>query len=307
MNEKQLIAKYLEPIARSPESLGLQDDVAMLKMGLCTNKAYSIFTMDTLVEGIHFNSFDLPRNVAKKLLRVNISDIISKGVKPQFYLLSIALPRFIGENWLSDFTIGLKEDNDFYKISLIGGDSVVSPDKIVLSVTAFGFSDNPPILRSGAKIGDSIYVTGTLGDSCLGLMSIRKQIEHDDYLIGRYLLPSPRYDMAQDIAKYAHASADISDGIISDLENICKASKVGANIHLDKLPLSKIAKTKYLNLRNHILTWGDDYEIVFSGKEGLEKVINGVTKVGEITCNSDVRIFDNGSRIFLDKTGFSHF
>ena len=236
MNEFDFINKYLSSKNNfSKFSLNYRDDV-----GYAIN---SIFSTDTICEGVHFYKDDNPFLVAKKLIRVNVSDIISKGIIPKFCLLNLSLGKDVDDIWLDKFMKGINSDLNFYKLNLIGGDTTKNLHNTVLSLTIFSdLKDKKFIKRSSAKINNFIYVTGTIGDSSLGLFCRNNPDFHllkkySEYLKNRYLLPKPRIELANFINKNATSSTDISDGLYSDLKNICMTSKLGAEINFSKIRL----------------------------------------------------------------------
>ena len=305
MNEFDFIEKYLSSKQNSNKfSLNFKDDV-----GHVNN---NIFSTDTICEGIHFFSEDDPSMVAKKLIRVNISDIVAKGIRPMFCLLNLSLGKKANIDWLDKFMKGFHSDLDFYKLNLIGGDTTKTLQKSVLSLTIFAnLKGKKFIKRSSSKKNDFIYVTGSIGDSSLGLYlrknkNIKISKKHSDYLINRYLLPQPRIDLVNFINKNASASTDISDGLYSDLSNICKTSNLGSEIYFSKIPLSdaaiKIIKDNPLLAKN-ILSGGDDYEVLFTGPPNLDRKKN-VTKIGKMITGNKIKLIDFDDRISLD--GYKH-
>ena len=305
MNEFDFINKYLSSKNNfSKFSLNYRDDV-----GYAIN---SIFSTDTICEGVHFYKDDNPFLVAKKLIRVNVSDIISKGIIPKFCLLNLSLGKDVDDIWLDKFMKGIHSDLNFYKLKLIGGDTTKNLYNTVLSLTIFSdLKDKKFIKRSSAKINNFIYVTGTIGDSSLGLFCRNNPDFHllkkySEYLKNRYLLPKPRIELANFINKNATSSTDISDGLYSDLKNICMTSNLGAEINFSKIPLSTAASKiikENPKLKTRIINGGDDYEILFTGPDGLEKKKN-ITKIGKMTKGNQINLIDFDDRINLD--GYKH-
>ena len=305
MNEFDFINKYLSSKNNfSKFSLNYRDDV-----GYAIN---SIFSTDTICEGVHFYKDDNPFLVAKKLIRVNVSDIISKGIIPKFCLLNLSLGKDVDDIWLDKFMKGIHSDLNFYKLNLIGGDTTKNLHNTVLSLTIFSdLKDKKFIKRSSAKLNNFIYVTGTIGDSSLGLFCRNNPDFHllkkySEYLKNRYLLPKPRIELANFINKNATSSTDISDGLYSDLKNICMTSNLGAEINFSKIPLSTAASKiikENPKLKTRIINGGDDYEILFTGPDGLEKKKN-ITKIGKMTKGNQINLIDFDDRINLD--GYKH-
>lgn len=266
--EDCLIARFFGPVATDPGALGLTDDAAFIKPPPGTEM---VLKTDAIVGGIHFFAEDPADAVAQKALRVNLSDLAAKGAKPLGFLVSLALPKDIGDDWLSAFASGLREDAASYKCPLFGGDTVRSPGPIMVSVATFGsVPEGRMVRRAGAKAGDHVFVTGTIGDAALGLRLRQgaswplddKQCEH---LLSRYLLPRPRNALAQAVLDYASASMDVSDGLAGDLAKLCRVSKVAAEIEVARVPLSDAAQAAIAHdasLIEPTLTGGDDYEIL---------------------------------------------
>ena len=305
ITEFDFIKKYLSSREKNSKySLNFNDDV-----GLVDGKIYST---DTVCEDIHFFSNDSPNLIAKKLIRVNVSDIVSKGVRPKYCLFNFSIGKNIDEKWISNFMRGFRADINFYKLNLIGGDTIKTLDKTVLSLTIFGNLINDKFVRrSSAKNNDYIYVSGTIGDSALGLhcktntrVNILKR--HKEFLLNRYLKPIPRIDLFNFINKNASASTDISDGLYSDLNNICRASNLGADIDFNAIPLSNSARkiiSVYPKLKKLILNGGDDYELLFTGKDGLDRNEN-ITKIGKMKKGYNINIIDFDDITNLD--GYKH-
>jgi thiamine-monophosphate kinase len=270
--EDRLIARYFRPLATHPGARGLIDDAATFTPPA---GADLVLTTDALVGGVHFFVDDPPDTIAKKALRVNLSDLAAKGSAPAGFLLSLALPEAIGEEWLEAFAGGLGADAHAYGCALLGGDTVRTTGPVTISITAFGTLPHGRMVgRSGAGAGDLVVVTGTIGDAALGLLvrrdsgkAERWQLNHRqrDHLIERYLLPQPRNAIAQALQQHASAAMDVSDGLVGDLRKLCAASDVAADIDVVRVPLSDAARTALASdpaLVEAALTGGDDYEVV---------------------------------------------
>ncbi|TAN59550.1 MAG: thiamine-phosphate kinase, partial [Magnetospirillum sp.] len=241
-DEFGLIAELFAPLAAGcPGALGLTDDAAFLaaEPGFDT-----VATMDAMVAGVHFLSDDPPDLIARKLLRVNLSDLAAKGARPAFVMLAAAFPYGTAKLWLRAFADGLKQDLDHYGVVLIGGDTVSTPGPLTLTLTALGrVVAGRGLLRSGARPGDEIWVSGSIGDGALGLRAIRGELvglgeAHGGVLADRYRLPRPRTGLGPRLIGLASAAMDVSDGLVQDLGHICRASSVTAEIHAPLVPLS---------------------------------------------------------------------
>ncbi|MBI3446163.1 MAG: thiamine-phosphate kinase [Magnetospirillum sp.] len=270
-DEFGLIAQLFAPLAAGfPGALGLTDDAAFIpaEPGFDT-----VATMDAMVAGVHFLPDDPPDLVARKLIRVNLSDLAAKGAEPRLIMLAAAFPQGVGQDWLRRFGQGLAEDVAAFGIALIGGDTVSTPGPLTLTLTALGrIAAGRGLLRSGAKAGDQIWLSGSLGDSALGLKVLQGELTglsagHSDFLANRYRLPSPRVTLGPRLVGLAHAGMDVSDGLVQDLGHICRASGVGAVIHVSDLPLSEAARAALArdqSLLASVLAGGDDYELLFT-------------------------------------------
>lgn len=322
LDEFALIAAFLRPLATAPAALGLKDDAACLTPRPGHDL---VLTTDALVAGVHFFADDPPGRIAQKLLRVNLSDLAAKGAEPAGYLLTLALPA-ARRDWLAAFAAGLAADQDAFACPLLGGDTTATAGPAVLSVTALGWvPQGAMIRRAGARAGEDVHVTGTLGDAALGLRIRRGELapaeEAADHLRARYLLPEPRLAFGRALRGLASAAADISDGLIADLGHICAASGVGAEIAAEALPLSPAAAACLSlrpDLRALIATGGDDYELVFTApvaaRAGLAALARDLglrlTRIGRITAGpgSGVVLHDRDGRpLALAAQGFRHF
>jgi thiamine-monophosphate kinase len=272
-SEDELIATYFAPLA-GLGAFGLRDDAAILAQ----KPGHDIVaTKDMLIAGVHFFTDDPPGAVARKALRVNLSDLAAKGAQPSGFLLGLALPVDWTAHWLAGFAQGLGEDAAAYKCPLLGGDTVKSPGPLIVSITAFGtVPEQTMVVRAGAAAADRIYVTGTIGDAALGLKFRRDVaqgakwthcVNQTDaaYLAGRTLLPRPRLGLREALRAHAHAAMDISDGFAGDLAKMLGLTGMTAEVMIADVPLSDAAR-KILHdapsLLETILTGGDDYEIL---------------------------------------------
>ena len=317
------IDRYLRPLAAGfAGALNLRDDAALLpaKPGFET-----VVTVDALIEGIHVPEYPPPALFAHKALRSNLSDLAAKGAIPWVYFLTLALPGRCDDDWLAAFTASLASDQHLYGIQLAGGDSVSTSGPAMISITAIGLVPTGTMVRrDGAQPGDIIYVTGWIGDGLLGLEKIRQGAILPD--IGqeafppeeRYWCPRPRLDAGQWLRGRAHAAADISDGLVADLENICLASGVSAQIWLDKIPLSPAAITAVRQdpvMLSRLVTAGDDYELVVTGPPGLDQAALAVNitlfPIGVVMASNSsgcfVDVYDSaGKKLMLIQKGWAH-
>ena len=264
--EDDLIARYFAPLAGAA-GLGLKDDVALLTP---PSGRDLVLTTDALVAGVHFFADDPPGAIARKALRVNLSDLAAKGAAPLGFLLSLALPAGWTADWLEDFARGLGEDARAWDCPLLGGDTVKTPGPLTLSITALGSAPTGRMAaRTGVRPGDRLYVSGTIGDAALGLRLRLGQgpllsEAHRLHLLDRYLLPRPRLALVPAML-FAHGGMDVSDGLIGDLEKMLRVSGVSASVDLGRLPLSDAATAAIAAdpaLFEIAATGGDDYEIL---------------------------------------------
>jgi thiamine-monophosphate kinase len=315
--EFEFIARRLRPLATAPGALNLIDDAALLDP---SQGQQLVLAKDAMVAGVHFLPDDPPGQIAQKLVRVNLSDLAAMGAAPLGYLLALARSKEITDAWLAEFCAGLASDNGAFGIALLGGDTVSTPGPLTLSLTAIGeVPEDAALLRSGAKPGDDIWVSGTLGDAKLGLQVLQGQLEVTPAaradLIARYRLPQPRLALGQALRGVASAAIDISDGLLADLGHILEASAVAAELRADQLPLSAAARD-LPGARDAALAGGDDYELLFTAPPKRRAEIKALsrqldlplTRIGEIRAGSDLRLLDAaGQTIDVANRGWQHF
>jgi thiamine-monophosphate kinase len=330
--EDDFIARYFAPIAGAG-GLGLRDDAALMKP---PEGCELVLTVDTAVAGVHFFANDPPASIARKVLRVNLSDLAAKGADPAGFLLSFAMPADRNapertEEWLAAFSHAMADDAERFNCSLLGGDTVTTPGPLTLSVTAFG---TVPVgrmaKRTGARAGDIIFVSGTIGDAALGLQALLNSgdaswnamdVKDRDYLIGRYREPQPRNCLAQAVRECANGSMDVSDGLAGDLAKMVRVSGVSARIRIVDVPLSPAAlRVTGVNpvLLDTALTGGDDYEILCTVspcaanafRTAAAKAGVPVTAIGEVVSKQEqdaVFVEENGTIRVFQRGSYSHF
>jgi len=323
--EDRLIARHFRPLANHPGALGLADDAAVLT----PPPGYDlVLTTDGIIAGVHVFP-DTPADaIARRALRVNLSDLAAKGAKPVGFLLAVALPAGTTDEWLAAFTRGLSEDAEHYDCPLLGGDTDHTPGPLSVSITAFGtLPSGTMVRRSGARPGDALFVTGTVGDAALGLM-LRKDSDagssltaaQRNHLLTRYVEPEPRNKLAETVRTHASAALDISDGLAGDLGKLCRASGVTAGIEAARVPLSDAARALVAAepaLLERVLTGGDDYEILaavpaskveaFRAGAGAAGVT--VTEIGRLAAGDAPPQFIGPDRrpLAFERSSYSHF
>ena len=320
--EDRLIARFFKPLARDPGAFGLSDDAAILRPPPGSDL---VLKADAIIGGVHFFPEDDAYDVARKALRVNLSDLAAKGARPLGYLLSLALPQATGEAWLSRFADGLRADADLYGCPLFGGDTDRTPGPVTVSVAMFGsVPQGTMVRRAGAKPGDLVFVSGTIGDAALGL-ALRKgaswKVDEAQraHLNARYLVPQPRLALADALRANASASMDVSDGLAGDLAKLCRVSGTAAVIAAARVPLSDAARSVVASdaaALETALTGGDDYEILCTvspakaaGFRAAAKAAEvAVTEIGSIEAGEGARFLGpDGAPLAFRRMSFTHF
>src|SRR6516165_1296187 len=318
--EDSLIARYFKPLATDPGAFGLVDDAAILK----SSGEDIVVTTDAVVEGVHFLANDPPDTIARKALRVNLSDLAAKGATCAGFVLTLAL-RSADDTWLTAFARALGEDAKLFGCPLLGGDTVSTPGPLTVSITAFGrVPVGKMVHRSGAKPGDRVMVTGTIGDAALGLVALKGTLATDATaraaLVERYRVPQPRNALAIAVRGHATVSMDVSDGLAGDLAKLCAASGISAVIDAPSIPKSDAAA--YLLAQGvagieTLVSGGDDYEILCTVTEARLEAFAAearragvaLTSIGTVIAGAHAPRFldEQGSEIVLKRLSFSHF
>jgi thiamine-monophosphate kinase len=320
--EDRLIARFFQPIATHPGALGLSDDAAFIKPPPGCDL---VLKTDAIIGGVHFFPADAAQSVARKALRVNLSDLAAKGANPLGFLLSLALPKEIGDDWLAGFAEGLRADAVLFGCPLFGGDTDRTPGPITISIAMFGsVPEGSMVRRAGAKAGDAVFVSGTIGDAALGL-ALRNGAPwklndtQRQHLLSRYLLPQPRNALAEVVRTHASAAMDVSDGLVGDFAKLCRASQVAAEIDAARVPRSDAGKAAIAvepGMLETALTGGDDYEIVCtvpaakaeSFRAAAQAANVAVTEIGQIKAGEGARFLGaDGKPLIFKRASFSHF
>ena len=326
--EFELIARYFAPLARGfPGAFGLLDDAAVI---VPPPGHELVAKTDAIVGGVHFLHDDPPDLIARKALRANLSDLAAKGAVPRAYMLDIMLPKTVTEEWMAAFARGLADDQHEYGVHLIGGDTDSTPGPVTIAIRAFGDIVTGRMLRRGAaRAGDTVFVTGTIGDAALGLAVLRGKVgsldtNAADFLVDRYRLPRPRVRLGPQLIGIAHAALDVSDGLLADLGHLCEASELSAVIEASRVPLSTAARAVLATDSGYIttvLTGGDDYEILFTAPpEAVNELATlsrtldvPITTIGRMRSpsigkQSQITVLDESLEpLVFDRSGWTHF
>ena len=323
--EFDLIARYLRPLAKGePAALDLSDDAAVLTPPPGRDL---VLAADAMVEGVHFLPDDPAELIGRKLLRVNLSDLAAMGARPLGYLMTLALPSALDEAWLAAFTEGLAADQEIFGLQVLGGDITRTEGPLALSLTILGaVPSGRRLTRGGARVGDLVYVSGTIGDAGLGLTLLQERLKLDDSdarnaLVARYQLPTPRLALGQTLLADGLASAaiDVSDGLIADAGHIAETSGCRLEIEARQVPRSAdasslLAAAPEWNLDR--LAAGDDYELLFCAPASAERrlaVLAGelslsLTVIGSVRAGEGATLLDeSGRELDLGRAGWTHF
>lgn len=325
--EDDLVREFLAPLAAGfSGALGLADDCAQFSP---TPGADLVLKTDPVVAGVHFFPDDDPADIAWKALAVNVSDLAAKGATPRLYLMALSLADAPTRPWMAKFAAGLREAQQAFGMHLAGGDTDRTPGHFSIAVTVIGeVPAGRMVRRAAARAGQAIYVSGTLGDSALGLAmrtdgalgsELRLTDEEAAHARGRYLRPQPRIGLATALREHASAAMDLSDGLAKDLGRMCRGSGVGARIDVALLPLSPAMRRAVAVQPDRIsaaIAAGDDYEILATVEPAARAAFEAaaaaggvaVTRIGEITAGQDVIVLGaDGVPISLARQGWDHF
>ncbi len=316
--EFDLIARHFRPLA-GEGSLGLSDDAAVFVPP--AGRAL-VVAADAMVAGVHFLPDDPAEGVGRKLLRVNLSDLAAMGAAPFGYLMTVSAPGGTPDSWFAGFAAGLASDQAAFGVRLLGGDTTSTPGAMTLSLTVLGsVVPGRAVLRSGARAGDGVWVSGTIGDGALGLDALRGFApDPDGFLAERYRRPEPRVGLGLGLFGVASAAMDVSDGLVADLGHLCRASGVGAAVEAERVPLSAAARAavEAMGVRaglERCLGGGDDYELLMAVPEAGEAALVaaavacgvGVTRIGRFEAGEGVRVVLGGEAMEVARAGWSHF
>jgi len=305
VDEFELIRRYFDrrPVAAGVE-IGIGDDGAVL---VPDPAKHQVQVIDTLVAGVHFPADTNPADIAYRAVAVNLSAIAPMGASPRWMTLALTL-NDASEAWVSAFASGLFEAADPYELALVGGDTTSGP-VVTVTVSITGEVDpGSALLRSGARVGDTIFVTGTLGDASAGLALLQKN-EPNACLVQRFLRPTARVETGRKLLRIASAAIDISDGLVGDLRKLLSASGAGGEVDIEKLPLSDALCERFGEDqgRRFALTGGDDYELCFTASADAVRGIAGITAIGTVAKSPRLACRLHGEIVQVDDSGYRHF
>lgn len=311
MKERDFIARHLAPLATSAAARRLADDAAVWTPPLGRDL---VLTHDVLASGVHYLAHDPAGDVAWKLLAVNLSDLAAMAAAPAGVLLGLGLSAAEDEAWAADFAAGLGRALAHFGVELWGGDTVTGLDRAVLGLTAIGTVERGRALgRCGARVGDGVWVSGTIGDAGLGLAVARGDAAPDKYLLARFRRPEPRLALGRALTGLASAALDVSDGVLIDADRLARASGVGIAIELAALPVSDAAAARVAGDdagRLALATAGDDYELLFTAPEGAGVAGAAgrlrVTRIGTVTAGAGVRAIGDLGDVTPARLGWEH-
>ncbi len=325
--EEALIQGYLARLAaEAPGALGLKDDCAILKPQPGRDL---VLTTDAVAAGVHFFPDDAPADIGWKALAVNISDLAAKSAEPLCYLMALSFPELPSHAWMSGLVAGLAEAQAAFGCTLLGGDTDRRPGPVSITITAIGAVPSGKLVpRGGARPGDRIYVSGTLGDALLGLKLRQEPVLARSWnvderaaadLRSRYLRPRPQLGLSSTLREHASAAMDISDGLAKDLGRMADASGVAATVHAGRVPLSQAARQvvgAVPNLLDAVMTGGDDYEILCTVPASAARAFEAaaeaarvaVASIGEIEAGHGCRFLDEAGHVVgFARAGYDHF
>ena len=323
-DEFETIARLFRPLTGgAPEAMDLADDAAAIP----SRPGFDlVVTKDAVVEGVHFLPDDPPELVARKLLRVNLSDLAAKGAEPDGYFLAVAWPASWGEAERAGFAAGLAEDNAAFGVRLFGGDTVLTPGPFTASLTMLGWTPSGAMVRrNGARPGQVLLATGTIGDGGLGLLAAQGRLDgvseaQRAMLAGRYRLPEPRLGLREALRAHAAACIDVSDGLIADVIHLEEAGGVAIQIDLERLPLSPAAKG-WLDLQPdraaalcRLAAAGDDYELVLTADVSAALPLAvaahqagfALTPIGRVHEGQGTLVLHQGRPVLVEQAGWRH-
>ena len=316
--EFDFIRRHLLPLSEGdPVALGLADDAALLD----PNPGESlVLACDTLITGVHFRDSDKPETVARRALRSNLSDLAAMGASPRHYLAALSWPGSLAAAWREAFLAALQRDQARFGLTLVGGDTTVTPGPLTISLTLVGAVPvGQAVTRTGAQVGEDVWVSGQIGDGYLGLMAAQSGAPALADCLMRYTAPEPRLALGEALRGLASSAIDISDGLVADLGHIARASDCGLEIEIEAVPLSRAGKAWRASPDgdvHRLLAGGDDYELAFTAPVAARDRIDAIsdmlglalTRIGSVTGDAGICLRDaSGASLAPQRAGFTHF
>jgi len=303
VDEFALIRRFFSRDTEAAD-VGVGDDGAVLtpEPGL-----QQVQVIDTLVEGVHFPANIAAADVGYRAVAVNLSDVAAMGARPRWMTLALTLWDK-DELWVEDFAAGLFAAADEHNVALVGGDTTQG-DSVVVSVNVTAeVEPDTALLRSGAQEGDTVFITGTVGDAAAGLQLLQND-DHDEYLVQRFLRPAARIATGRALRGNAHAAIDLSDGLVADLSKLLAASAAGAEIDIEKIPLSAALRKRFSKDEQcrFALNGGDDYELCFTADADAVSDIDNITAIGRVIAEPVLTCRQDGVVVEVDDAGYRHF
>lgn len=310
MREREIITQYFAPLTEGePGSFSLMDDAAVLNV---PQEKQLVVTTDSVIEAVHVLPDATPEQYAMKLVRRNMSDLAAMGATPWRYLLNLRVPRGTERDWFVRFHQALEREQERFAMTLVGGDTTIGGDGVHLTLTALGLVDGPPLLRSGATVGDTVYVSGSIGDAALGLAMLQADIDAKGPWVERYHMPQPRLTLGNALRGVASAVLDCSDGLLKDAARIAEASGTGLELTLPSIPVSEPTRQLLDAAPNHearsaiwqtILTGGDDYELIFTAPAAAETSLQEMARFLGVPVTAIGVVTEQPSLHYRDETG----
>ena len=315
MAEHDRIARFFAPLSGGePGSFNLTDDAAFLDVPVGHRL---VVTTDSVIEGVHVLPLASPAQFARKLMRRNLSDLAAKGARPWRYFLNLHTSGAVREAWVAAFAAALAEEQQHFGLVLAGGDSTSGGERVQVTMTCLGLVTQADLLRSTARAGDDVYVSGSIGDAGLGLLLLQHQLQHfsgAEWLEARYHMPEPRLALGAALHGVASACIDISDGLLADAAQLARASGVRLELQRGLVPLSDAARQVVMRDAQHwaaVLSGGDDYELLFtaatSQRPALQHIAQQlplpISRIGAVAAGAGVTL--DGAEI-ADHAGYEH-
>ncbi len=316
MGERDRIARFFTPLAsREPGSFDLTDDAAILTP---PPGQRLVITTDSVIETVHVLAAATPQQCAQKLMRRNLSDLAAMGATPWRYTLNLHTPTTTDDAWFAAFAGTLAAEQQRFGLTLIGGDTTSGGDRIHVTMTCFGLLEGEALRRNGAQVGNDLYVSGSLGGAAYALSWLQQNMPVSEALAARYHCPEPRLQLGKMLQHVATSAIDISDGLLADIAQVCRASHVAATIHRAVIPLQHELQHEVQQnpeAWRFALSGGDDYELCFTAAKNAREAVASLaakielplTRIGEITAGNGVILLDeNGAQLPITQGGWEY-